>query len=69
MVRVVLLEVFGSQEAHHELVWVAVEHNIVFYVDDSHIAGRKPIWEQTNLTAAVRMFERLGLLINMGNTK
>ena len=43
VVRVVLLEVCGTKYAHHGLVWVEVEHNIVFYADDGRIAGGKPI--------------------------
>ena len=31
VVRAVLLEVCGTQESHHWLVWAAGEHNIIFY--------------------------------------
>ena len=31
VVRVVLLEFCGPQEAHHGLVWAAGEHNIILY--------------------------------------
>ena len=43
------------------------EQNIVFYVDDGRIAGRKPIWVQTMLTAVVRMFGRVELQTSLGN--
>ena len=38
VVRVVLLEVCGPQEYHHELGWVAVYHNIVFYADGGRVS-------------------------------
>ena len=69
VVREVLLEVYGTQEAHHRLGWAAVKHNIVFYADGGRIVGRNPIWVQTNLKARVRFFERLGLLTNIGDNK
>ena len=45
------------------------EHKIVLYANDSCIAGHNPIWVQTTLTSVVRMFERVGLLKNLGKTK
>ena len=69
MVRVVMLELFRPQEAHYGLVWAEGEHNIVFYLDDGRIAGHKPIWVQTTLTSVVRMFKRVGMQTNLGNTK
>ena len=39
VVRAVLLEVCGTQEAHHGFVWLEGEHNIVFYADDVWILG------------------------------
>ena len=69
LVREILLEVCGPQEAHHGFVWAAGEHNTILYVDDCRIEGRKPIWVQTTLTAVVRMFKKLGLLVNIGNNK
>ena len=56
VVRVVLMEVCGTQESHHGFGWVEVEHNIVFYVENIRIAGRNPIWVQTTLTEMVRIF-------------
>ena len=61
VVRVVLLEVFGPQEAQHGFGWLAGEYNIFIYADDGHIAGCNPIWVHTSLTAMVRMFEWVGL--------
>ena len=37
VVRAVMLEVCGPQEAYHGLGWASVEHNIVLYVDYSGI--------------------------------
>ena len=45
------------------------DHSIVFYADDSHTSGQNPIWEHMILTAAVRMFERVGLQMNLSSTK
>ena len=36
-----LLEVFGSQEAQHRLVWAEGDHNIVLYAYDGIITGHK----------------------------
>ena len=69
VVRVVMLELFRPQEAHYGLVWAEGDHNIVFYLDDGRIAGHKPIWVQTTLTSVVRMFKRVGMQTNLGNTK
>ena len=69
MVRAVLLEVCGPQEAQHGLGWTVGEHNIVLYVDDGHIVGRNPIWIQTTLTTVVRIFEIVGLQKNLCKTK
>ena len=69
MVRVVLLEVCGSQEVHHGLGWTSGENNIVLYADDGRILGRNPIWVQTDLTSVVGMFEIVGLQKKLGNTK
>ena len=38
VIRAILLEVCGPQEAHHGFFWAAGEHNIVFYADDGRIA-------------------------------
>ena len=50
VVRAVLMEVFGTQEAHHGFGWASGEQKIVFYADDSRIAGRNPIWFHKTLT-------------------
>ena len=49
--------------------WAAVEHNIAFYENDSHIADHNPIWAQTKLEEVVRIFERVVLKKNLGKTK
>ena len=64
-----MLEVCIPQEAHHGMGWVAVEHKIILYVDDGHIAGRKPIWFKMTLTVVVRLFKRVLLLTNPVKTK
>ena len=64
-----MLEVCGPQEAHHGFGWAADEQNIVFYEDDVRITGRNSIWFQTTLTEVVRIFNRVGLLTNLGMTK
>ena len=69
VVRVVLTEVCGPQEAHHGFGWAAGEHKIVFCADGGGIAGYNPIWFQTTLTAMVRIFKMLVLLKNIGKTK
>ena len=43
VVRAVLLEVCGDQEAQHGFGWLSGEHKICFYADDGRIAGHKPI--------------------------
>ena len=63
------MKICGPQEAHHGLVCEAVEHNIVFYADDSRIAGRNPICVQTTLTVVVRMLKRLVTQKKLGKTK
>ena len=62
-----LREVCRPQEALHRMGWAMGEQNIVSYADDGRIAGRKPIQMQGILTTLMRMFEYLGLYINMGN--
>ena len=69
VVRSVLLEVCGPQEAHHRFVWAAGEHNIFLYVDDGQIAGHNPIWVQTTPAAMASMFKRVGIQTNLGKTK
>ena len=69
VVRAVLMELCGPREAHHRFGWAAGEQKIFFYVDNVRIAGRNPIWFQTTLIDMVRMFDRVGLLKNLGNTK
>ena len=61
VVRAVLLELIGPQEAHHRLSWEAKEHNIVLYAYNGHIVACKPIWSQKPLTTVVRMFESVGM--------
>ena len=69
VIKMVLLEVCGPQEAHYGLVWEAADHNILFYADVRSITGHNSIWVQTTLITVVRMFERVGLQMNLGKTK
>ena len=69
VVRLVLLEVYGDHEAHHGLGWAAGKHNIVFYAYYSRKEGRNPIWVQMTLTLVVSVFDMMGLLKNIGETK
>ena len=41
----------------------------MFYEDDGHIVGRKPIWVQVTLKTLVRMFEWVGIENNLRKTK
>ena len=59
VVRAVMLEVCGTQEAHHIFGWQSGEHNIVLYTNNGQITGRNPIWVYRTLTSMVRMFERV----------
>ena len=43
LVREVLLEVCGPQEAQHGFGWLVVENNICVYADDRQIMGRNSI--------------------------
>ena len=69
VVRLMLLEVCGPQEAHHGLVWEEGYKNIVFYADYGRIADCNPISAQTTLTMVVSMLERVGMQKDLGNTK
>ena len=69
VVRAVVLEVCRPQDRNHGLGWAVGVHNIIFYEDNGRIAGHNPIWVYMILTAAVRMFKRMGLLKNLGKTK
>ena len=69
VLRAVLLDICGTQEAHHVSGWLAGEHCNIFYVDNGRIAGRNLIWVQTTMKSMVRMFERVLLQTNLGNTK
>ena len=69
VVRSVLLELCGPQEAQHGLVWVAVDDYIVLYADNSRIEVCNPIWVQTTLTVVVRIFDRVGLQKKIVKTK
>ena len=59
VVREIMLEVCGTQEAHHGLGWKVGKHNLVFYADSGNIVGCKPNWVQIALEMVVRMFNRL----------
>ena len=69
LVRVVLMEVYRTQEAQYGLGWAAREHNKLLFVYNGLIAGHNPIWIQTTLTADVRTFDRVGLQKNLGKTE
>ena len=43
VVRAMVLEVWGPQEAHHGLGWAVGDQDIVFYANNGRIAGRDPI--------------------------
>ena len=62
VVRLVMLEVLGHQEAYNRFIGVEGEQNIILYVDDGNIVGHNLIWSQTTLPEMVRMLERVGLL-------
>ena len=49
--------------------WAAGEWNIIFSCEDSRTEGRNLEWEQEALTAAVVMFCRVGLSMNIDKTK
>ena len=53
VVRLVLAEVCGPQEARHSLGWAVGERNLVFYADDGWIMGRDPDWVQNALAVTV----------------
>ena len=44
VVREVLMDVCGPQEAHHGLGWAEGYQSIVLYLDDGCISGYNPIW-------------------------
>ena len=67
VVRAILQEICGPQEAQHGFGWSAGEHNIYVYADDGQIAGRDPIRVQTALMKMGGMFERVGLHTNLNN--
>ena len=69
VVRAVMLEVCGLQEAHNGFGWVVGEHNIVFYTENICISGSNRIWVHTTLIEMVRMFKKVGLLTNLRNNK
>ena len=68
-VRATPQEICGPQEAQHGFRWSAGEHNICLYAYDGRIAVRDPIWVHAVLTTTVRIFERVGLQMNLNNTK
>ena len=43
VVREMLMDICGHQEAHYVLVLVAGGQDILFYAENVHIAGRNPI--------------------------
>ena len=69
VVMAALLEVCGPQEDQHGIGWAAGEHNICFNADYGRIVRLNPIWVQTERTAMVRIFEKLGLHTNLSKTK
>ena len=69
VVRAVLVEVCGPQEAQHGMVWDTGEPNLVFCAYDGWKAGRDHIWLQDALTAMVEIFKRVGLDANLEKIK
>ena len=69
MVRAVLAEVCGPQEAQHGMVWAEVERTLVFCMDDGRIAVRDHIWVQDTLMVTILMLKRVGLDTNIEKTK
>ena len=69
MVRAVLDEVCGTQEAQHGSGWAAGERNVIFYADDGRIAGRYHKWVHDALSAIVAIFCRMGLKKTLKKTK
>ena len=69
VLREVLDEVFGPQEAQHVLGWSSEGRNLVFYADNGRIAGQDHKWVQDILTVNVEMLLRVGLDTNLDNTK
>ena len=69
VVRAVLLELCGYQDAHHGFVWAAGEKKIVLNAEDIQIARHNHIYVQTTLTAMVSMFDRVGIHTNLVKTK
>ena len=49
----VLDVVCGTQEAQHDLVWVAGERNVIFYADNGRIAGWDNKWVKYALSVMV----------------
>ena len=49
--------------------WAAGEHNIVVYKKDGRISGHNAILVHMTLMVVVRIFYRVGLKTNLGNTK
>ena len=43
VIRTLIIEVCGPQEAQHMMGWEVGKHAIVFYTDDGRIKGRNPI--------------------------
>ena len=69
VVRIFLMEFCGLKEAHHGMVWSVGGPNIVFFVDNVHIAGQNSVWVQKTLTTVLHMFQRVGLNNNLVKTK
>ena len=69
VVQAVMTEVCGPKEAHHRMGRTEGERNLVFYADNSRIAGRYSDWVQEELAIPVDMFIRVGLETNLDKTK
>ena len=69
VVREVMMELCGLQEAHHGLGWAEGGHNIVLYEYDSCIAVHNLILGQKTLIVVVCMFDRVGLQTKLGKKK
>ena len=51
------------------MVWVARERKLVFYVDNTRVAGREPDWVQAALLVIVYTFCRVRLEKNLDKIK
>ena len=68
VVRAVLDEVCGPQEAQHRLGWATGGRNLVFYNNGGRIVGRYHEWVQDAFTVIIEMLHRVIINTNLDNT-